>query len=92
MVRKPKASLALNGVRTVKGSKKGFHRYTTRKSKTREHVGELPNKAEELMTTDMERARVLNACFISAFTDRICLQESQAPETICPLTLNRGNI
>ena len=33
------------------------------------------------MTQDMEKAEVLNAAFVSDFTSKICLQESQATET-----------
>lgn len=71
----------MNLVRTVKDNKKAFYNNIGLKSKTRENAEPLLNEAGEMMKMDMEKAKVLDNFFISVFTDRICLQEYQDPET-----------
>ncbi|GAB0177898.1 mitochondrial enolase superfamily member 1 [Grus japonensis] len=55
--------------------------YIGDKKKTRENVGPLFNKTGDLGTQDMEKAEVLNAGFLSVFTSKTGLQESQVLET-----------
>lgn len=70
----------MNLEKNVKGSNKGFYRYLNSKRKTRENVGPLLNGARELVINDMEKAKVLNAAFVSVFTSKNSFQESQATE------------
>lgn len=45
------------------------------------NVSLLLNIAGDLVTTDMKKTEVLNVFSASDFTDKICLEESQAPPT-----------
>ncbi|KAF4803728.1 RNA-directed DNA polymerase from mobile element jockey-like protein [Turdus rufiventris] len=65
----------------MKGNKKGFYRYKSRKRKTKENVGPLLNRNGDLVTKDSEKAEVLIAFFALVFTGKFCLQESHVPET-----------
>ena len=65
----------------MKVNKKSFYRYLRSKRKVRENMSLLLNEAEDLMPKDMENAKALNTLFALVFTGRICLQESQTPET-----------
>jgi len=67
----------MNLARDVKGRKTDCCNYISNKRKTGENVGPLLNGTWKLVKND-----ILNVLFISAFTRKICLQESQAPETI----------
>ncbi|XP_067173621.1 olfactory receptor 14C36-like [Apteryx mantelli] len=71
----------LNLLGDVKGNKKGFCRYISSKEKTREYVSLVLNGAGDMVTKDVEKAKVYSAFFASDFPDKTCLQESQAPET-----------
>lgn len=44
-------------------------------------MGVLLNGREELLTRDMEKARVLNTSFTLVFTRHISLQDSEAVKT-----------
>lgn len=79
-VRKPKVGLELNLERDVKGSNKRFYKYINSKKMTRENTGLLLNGAGELVKNDMEKAKMLNAAFVSVFTSKNGFWESQAPE------------
>ena len=50
-------------MRDVKGIKKGFYRYIRSKRKSRENVGQLLNRAGNLVTEDMEKVKLPNAFF-----------------------------
>ena len=76
-----KTHLQLTLVGDMKGNKKGFCRYIISKKKTREYVVAAQNRAGDMVTKDMEKAKVYSACFVSVFPDETWLQESQAPET-----------
>lgn len=59
---------------------KGFCRYVSSKRKSRENTGPLLNRAGNLQRTNTENIEVPKA-FTWAFIHKICLQQSQAPET-----------
>lgn len=80
-VRKAKTHLEYSLVRGVKANKKGFCRHISIKRKSRENVGVLLNRVEELVTKDIEKSKLLSAFFTSVFTDHIFLQEPEAAET-----------
>ncbi|KAK4816289.1 hypothetical protein QYF61_014587 [Mycteria americana] len=67
-VRKAKAQLELNLARDAKNNKKGFYRYTNQKRKVKESVPPLMNKNGDLVSTDEEKAEVLNNFFASVFS------------------------
>lgn len=54
--------------RDVKNNKKGFYRYIGRRRQAKESVPPLINETGELASSDMEKAEVLNKCFVSVFT------------------------
>jgi len=74
--RKTKALMELNLARDLKDKRKGFHKYTGDKKKTRENVDPLLNALRDQVTQDMEKSEVLNV-FASVFTSEIAFQESQ---------------
>lgn len=76
-VRKNKADPEL---KLAKGNRKGVYKYVNSKRETRENMGPLLNRAGDQVTNHTEEAKVLNAFFVSVFTDKTDLQESQAPE------------
>ena len=79
--RKAKTHLELNWVRDVKGNKKGFYKYTCSKRRAGKKVDPLLNGAGALVAKDMEKGKVFNSFFLSVFTGKSSLQESQAPES-----------
>ncbi|KAJ7423074.1 rna-directed dna polymerase from mobile element jockey-like [Pitangus sulphuratus] len=74
---KAKVHLELNPVRDVK-DKKGFFKDISSKWKTRENVGLLLNEVSALVMKDTEK--LLNATFVSVFTDKTSPQKSQTLE------------
>ncbi|KAK4811145.1 LOW QUALITY PROTEIN: hypothetical protein QYF61_019776 [Mycteria americana] len=83
-IRKAKAQLELSLARDAKNNKKGFYRYVGQKRKIKENVPPLVNKTGELVTTDMEKAEVLNN-FLPQFSMVISL-----PTSLKPLNLRAG--
>ncbi|KFQ53833.1 hypothetical protein N334_03108, partial [Pelecanus crispus] len=70
-VRKAKARMDLNLARDVKNNKKGFYRYINQKRKVKESIPILMNKKGKLISTDKEKAEVLNNFFASVFTSNL---------------------
>ncbi|KFM11756.1 hypothetical protein AS27_15251, partial [Aptenodytes forsteri] len=67
-VRKAKGRIELNLARDAKNNNKGFYRYVSQKRKAKETVPPLMSKTGKLVTTDEEKAEVLNNFFASVFT------------------------
>ncbi|KFQ63342.1 hypothetical protein N334_13791, partial [Pelecanus crispus] len=76
-VRQAKAQLELNLARDVKNNKKGFYKYINQKRKVKESVPPLMNKNGDLVSTDKEKAEVLNNFFASVFTGNLSPHPSQ---------------
>ncbi|KFQ96524.1 hypothetical protein Y956_02301, partial [Nipponia nippon] len=76
-IRKAKAWLELNLVRDAKNNKKGFYRYVSQKRKVKESVPPLMSRSGKLVTTDEEKAEVLNTTFASLFTCNLSPHTSQ---------------
>lgn len=72
--------MQLNLVRDMKGSKKGLCIYIRSEWKTMENGVLLLNGTGNLVTNNMEKAKIINTFFASAFTSNVCLQESEASE------------
>lgn len=49
-------------------NKKSFYGHVSNERKTRENVGPLKEKMGDLVTQDLEKAKVLYSCFSSVFT------------------------
>jgi len=62
-VRRAKAQLELNLARDAKSKEQGFYRYVSQKRKDKESVCLLMSKTGKLVTTDEEKAEVLNNFF-----------------------------
>jgi len=61
-----------------KNNKKDFYRYVNQKSKVQESALPLGNKYGDLVSTDKEKAKVLNTFFASVFTGNFSPQPSRA--------------
>jgi len=59
--------MELNLPRAVKDNKKGFYIYIGRSRQAKESVPPLMKGNEELASSDIEKAEVLNECFASVF-------------------------
>ncbi|CAM5177833.1 unnamed protein product [Eretmochelys imbricata] len=80
-IRKAKSHLELQLARDVKSNKKGFFRYVSNKKKVKESVGPLLNEGGNLVTEDVEKAKVLNAFFASVFTNKVSSQTAALGST-----------
>ncbi|CAM4534308.1 unnamed protein product [Caretta caretta] len=80
-IRKAKSNLELQLARDVKSNKKGFFRYVGNKKKVKESVGPLLNEGGNLVTEDVEKAKVLNAFFASVFTNKVSSQTTALGST-----------
>ncbi|PKU36836.1 rna-directed dna polymerase from mobile element jockey- hypothetical protein [Limosa lapponica baueri] len=75
-IRKAKAQHELNLSSNAKNIK-DFYRYDSQKRKAKESVSPLMSKTGKLVTTDEEKADVLNNYFASVFTGNLSLHTSQ---------------
>lgn len=80
-VKKAKAHLQLNLGRDRKGNMRDFYRSISSNREIRENEGLTLNGARDLVTKDTEKDEVSNTFFTSVFTDKICPEELQAPES-----------
>ena len=69
-IRKAKAQLELNLAAGVKGNKKLFYKHINSKRWTKENLRSLLNEAGNVTTEDKEKAKFLNAFFMSVFKIR----------------------
>ncbi|KFQ67578.1 hypothetical protein N335_10393, partial [Phaethon lepturus] len=76
-VRRAKVQLELNLTRDAKNKKKGFCRYVSQKRKVKESVTPLMSKTGKLVTTNEEKAKVLNDFFASVFTGNLSSHTSR---------------
>ncbi|PKU30689.1 rna-directed dna polymerase from mobile element jockey- hypothetical protein [Limosa lapponica baueri] len=76
-VRKAKVRLELNPARDAKNNKKGFYRYVNQKRKVKESMPPVLSKTGKLVTTDKEKAEVLNN-FLLRTTQRVAVNGSMS--------------
>jgi len=69
--------LKLNLARDAKNNKKGFYRYVSQKRKVKESVPLLMSKTGKLVSTEEEKAEVLNNFFVSVFTGSLSSHTSR---------------
>ncbi|KFO76697.1 hypothetical protein N303_06718, partial [Cuculus canorus] len=67
-IRKTKAQMELILARETRDNKEGFYRYVNQKMKVRESVPKLMVENGDLVSTDEEKAEVLNNVFASVLT------------------------
>jgi len=63
--------LELSLARHAKNNQKGFCRYVSQKRKVKESICAPMNKNGDLVSTDEEKAEVLNNLFASVFTGNL---------------------
>jgi len=66
-IRKANAQLELNLARDAESNKKGFYRYVSQKRQAKENITSLMSKTGKPVTTEEEKAEVLNNIFASVF-------------------------
>lgn len=71
----------LTRIRDLNGHRKVVYRQLSMKRMTMEHVDLLQKWHRDLLTGHVEDSEVLRAFFTLIFTDKLCVSESQAPET-----------
>ena len=75
--RRSKAQLEMNLASAVKDNKKCFYKYFNSKRKTRESLHALLDAGGNMVTSDEEKAEVLNAFFPQSLITRlVVLRES----------------
>ena len=59
--------MELNLARDVKANEKGFYKYINSKRKNGENMNPMLNGAGDLVTNDVENAKVFNAFFVGLY-------------------------
>ncbi|KFR07546.1 hypothetical protein Y956_13252, partial [Nipponia nippon] len=77
-IRKAKVQRELNLARDAKNNKTGFYRYVSQKRKFKESAPPMMNKTGKRITTDEDKAEVLNKYFASVFTGSLSSHTSRA--------------
>ena len=79
-VMRAKVQLELNLASDAENNKKGFYRYINQKRKVKESVPPLMNKNGNLVSTDKEKAEVLNNNFALVFIGNLSPRPPPAPD------------
>ena len=69
-IRRSKAQLEIHLASAIKDNKKCFYKYVSSKRKTRESLHSLLDAGGNMVTSDKEKAEVLNAFFASVFNSK----------------------
>uniref|UniRef100_A0A8D0KSJ6 Reverse transcriptase domain-containing protein n=1 Tax=Strix occidentalis caurina TaxID=311401 RepID=A0A8D0KSJ6_STROC len=80
-IRRSKAQLEITLASAIKDNKKCFYKYVNSKRKTRESIHPLLDAGGNMVTSDEEKAEVLNAFFASVFNNKTsCIEGIQPPQ------------